>query len=70
MKVATREREKKEGCTMGLRLLDVLIVAVVALKILVALAILRHLAAEPKKAVTRRPPPPAHANGRYQHVRS
>ena len=54
---------------MGLRLLDVLILAVVALKILVALAILRHLAAEPKKAETRRPSPPAHANGRYHHVR-
>jgi hypothetical protein len=68
MKVTTREREKKEGCTMGLRLLDVLILAMVALKILVALAILRHLAAEPKKAETRRPSPPTHVNGRHHYA--
>lgn len=53
---------------MGLRLLDVLILAMVALKILVALAILRHLAAEPKKAETRRPSPPAHVNGRHHYA--
>jgi len=62
------KERKRRYLTMGLQLLDVIILTVMALKLVAVLVILRLLATEPMKAETKRQQPPSHANRRYNHV--